>query len=63
MIRNAIRKFLEEIENTFEELEEAVRITTRQPWVLWNDNTEEVQNQHVPFFQQLIEYFRSFWKS
>lgn len=63
MIRNAIRKFLEEIENMLEELEEAVRITTRQPWVLWNDNTEEVQNQHVPFFQQLIEYFRSFWKS
>lgn len=63
MIRDAIRKFLEEIENMFEELEEAVRNTTRQPWVLWNDNTEEVQNQQVPFFQQLIEYFRSFWKS
>ena len=63
MIRDAIRKFLEEIENMFEELEEAVRITTRQPWVLWNDNTEEVQNQQVPFFQQLMEYFRSFWKS
>lgn len=29
MIRDAIRKFLEEIENMFEELEEAVRITTR----------------------------------
>ena len=63
MIRDAIRKFLEEIENMFEELEEAVRITTRQSWVLWNDNTEKVQNQHVPFFQQLIEYLRSFLKS
>lgn len=63
MIREEFRKIKEELERIFEELEEAERITTRQPWVLWNDNTEDVQEQRAPFLQQLIEYFRSFWKS
>ena len=63
MIKEEFRKIKEELERIFEELEEAERITTRQPWVLWNDNTEDVREQRAPFFQQLIEYFRSFWKS
>ena len=62
MIREEFRKIKEELERIFEELEEAERITTRQPWVLWNDNTEEDQVQRVPFSQQLIEYFRSLCK-
>lgn len=42
MIKEEFRKIKEELERIFEELEEAERITTRQPWVLWNDNTEDV---------------------
>ena len=56
MIKEKIRQLIEELKDALDELDEAHTIITRQPWVLWNDRVDEV-DERPPFFQRLIDLF------
>lgn len=56
MIKEQIKRFLEELMRVIEELDEAHTIITRKPWVLWNDR-EEDHGKSSSFIQRLVDCF------